>query len=188
MLRAERGWDVSRNGALFGSLVFFWVAPGTVAGLIPWALTQWRTQPPLFGASALPWFGYFLVGAGASVVAESFVRFALKGLGTPAPVAPTELLVVSGSYRYVRNPMYIGVFSVIVGQALALGSTLLLEYAAFVGLCFFAFVVLYEEPSLQRRFGPSYDSYRANVPRWWPRLTPWRGADSVRTPQNNGGA
>jgi protein-S-isoprenylcysteine O-methyltransferase Ste14 len=122
----------------------------------------------------LPWLGYVLIGAGASVVVESFVRFAVKGLGTPAPVAPTEFLVVSGLYRYVRNPMYLGVLSVIVGQALVLGSSLLLEYAVLIWVCFFAFVVLYEEPSLQRQFGPGYESYRASVRRWWPRITPWR--------------
>ena len=97
-----------------------------------------------------------------------------KASGISAPVAPTELLVVSGLYRYVRNPMYVGVLSVIVGQALVLGSTLLLEYAALIWLCFFAFVVLYEEPSLQRRFGAGYERYRTNVPRWCPRITPWR--------------
>jgi protein-S-isoprenylcysteine O-methyltransferase Ste14 len=164
---------VNRKGALFGSFAFFCVAPATVAGVIPWALTRWRAQPPLFGASALPWLGYLLVGAGASVVVESFVRFAVKGLGTPAPVAPTESLVVSGWYRYVRNPMYVGVLAVIVGQALVLGSTLLLQYAALLWACFFAFVGLYEEPSLRRRFGADYERYQANVPRWWPRITPW---------------
>jgi protein-S-isoprenylcysteine O-methyltransferase Ste14 len=163
-----------RKAALLGSFVFFWVAPATVAGVIPWALTGWRTQPALLGACASPWLGCLLVGVGASVVVESFVRFAVKGLGTPAPVAPTELLVVSGLYRYVRNPMYVGVLSVIVGQALVLGSTRLLAYAALLWLCFFAFVVLYEEPSLQRRFGAGYERYRANVPRWCPRITPWR--------------
>jgi protein-S-isoprenylcysteine O-methyltransferase Ste14 len=169
------------KGALLGSFVFFWVAPATVAGVIPWTLTRWRTQPAFLGASALPWLGYVLIGAGASVVVESFVRFAVKGLGTPAPVAPTEFLVVSGLYRYVRNPMYVGVLSVIVGQALILGSILLLEYAALIWLGFFAFVVLYEEPSLQRRFGKSYESYRANVPRWWPRFTPWQQPGGQRT-------
>jgi protein-S-isoprenylcysteine O-methyltransferase Ste14 len=165
---------VNTKGAVLGSFVFFCVAPATVAGVIPWALTRWRTQPPLLGASALFWLGCALIGAGATVVLESFARFAVKGLGTPAPVAPTQFLVVSGLYRYVRNPMYIGVLSAIVGQALLLGSTLLLEYAAFTWACFFAFVVLYEERSLQRRFGAGYESYRASVPRWWPRITPWQ--------------
>ena len=100
----------------------------------------------------------------------------MKGLGTPAPIAPTKFLVVSGLYRYVRNPMYVGVLSAIVGQAFVLQSTLLLEYAAVVWTCFFAFVVLYEEPTLVRRFGASYEEYGSGVPRWWPRITPWKRA------------
>jgi protein-S-isoprenylcysteine O-methyltransferase Ste14 len=115
------------------------------------------------------------VGAGAAAVLDCFARFALEGRGTPAPVAPTENLVVSGLYRHVRNPMYVGVVAAIVGQALWFGSPVLLEYAVLVWLAFFAFVVLYEEPTLRRRFGPAYDNYRANVRRWWPRMTPWRG-------------
>lgn len=164
---------MNRRGALLGSFVFFWFAPATVAGVIPWTLTRWRAQAAPFGALVLPWLGYVLIGAGASIVVESFVRFAVKGLGTPAPVAPTVRLVVSGLYRYVRNPMYLGVLSVIVGQALVMGSALLLQYAVVVWLSFFAMVVLYEEPNLQHRFADSYERYRVNVPRWWPRTRPW---------------
>lgn len=165
-----------RLTSLLGSLVFFWIAPATVAGWIPWMLTRWRQQAPVLGGSEARWIGCALVAAGAVIVAECFARFALKGLGTPAPIAPTERLVVSGLYRHVRNPMYVGVVSAIVGQALLFGSAALLEYAAIVWLFFFAFVLLYEEPRLQRRFGSAYASYRANVPRWWPRITPWRDA------------
>lgn len=172
----RRGGSVSRRlGSLLGSFLFFWVAPATVAGWIPWMLTGWRMEPPLLGASAGRWLGGVLVGAGSIIVVDCFGRFALEGLGTPAPVAPTEHLVVSGLYRYVRNPMYVGVVAAIVGQALLLGSPVLLRYAALVWLFFFAFVVLYEEPSLRRRFGPSYESYRAHVRRWWPRIAPWQG-------------
>ena len=126
------------------------------------------------GIRPVRWLGSALIAAGAITVVECFGRFALKGLGTPAPVAPTERLVVSGLYRYVRNPMYIGVVAAIVGQALLFGSALLLQYAALVWLFFFAFVVLYEEPALRRRFGSSYQDYRANVRRWWPRIRPWQ--------------
>src|SRR5262249_45432439 len=99
----------------------------------------------------------------------------VQGLGTPAPVAPTRNLVVTGLYRYVRNPMYVGVLAAIVGQAFLFGSVPLMGYALLVWLCFFAFVVLYEEPTLQSTYGASYERYRANVPRWWPRVTPWQG-------------
>lgn len=172
----------SRLGALFGSFVFFWIAPATVAGWIPWALTRWQMQAPLSGLAAGRWLGYALVGVGAVGVVECFVRFAIKGIGTPAPVLPTECLVVSGLYQYVRNPMYVCVVTAIAGQALVLGSIVLLEYAALVWLFFFAFVLLYEEPTLRQRFGSSYEDYRANVRRWWPRITPWHGTTARQKP------
>ena len=103
-----------------------------------------------------------------------------EGLGTPAPVAPTENLVVGGLYRYVRNPMYLAVASIIVGQALLLGQLILLPYAALFGLAVWAFVHWYEEPTLARQFGAEYDEYRRAVPAWWPRRTPW--AQRISTP------
>ena len=168
-----------RIAALLGSLAFFWIAPATVAGYIPWMLTKWQMQPPLLRASGSRWLGGALLGAGAIIVVDSFARCALKGLGTPMPLAPPERLVISGLYRYVRNPMYLGVVHAIVGQALLFGSLVLLPYAALVWLIFFAFVVLYEEPILRQKFGPSYEHYQANVRRWWPRITPWRGLDTT---------
>ena len=165
-----------RAGALIGSFVFFWVAPATVAAYVPWLLTRWRVETPLLGVAAGRPLGFLLVILGAAVVVESFCRFALKGLGTPAPIAPTTHLVVSGLYRYVRNPMYVGVLAVVLGQALILGRAVLVGYAVFLWSAFFAFVVLYEEPALERRFGSSYTEYRANVRRWLPRLTPWEGS------------
>lgn len=132
-------------------------------------------QPPLLGVRAARWVGCAVIVGCAVAVADCFGRFALEGLGTPAPVVPTKRLVVTGLYRYVRNPMYIAVVAAIMGQALLFGSLILLGYAALVWLLFVAFVVLYEEPSLQGRFGREYDDYRTNVPRWWPKLTPWQG-------------
>jgi protein-S-isoprenylcysteine O-methyltransferase Ste14 len=165
-----------RAGALIGSFVFFWIAPAMVAGYVPWLLTRWRVEAPLLGVAAGRPLGYLFVILGAAAVVESFGRFALKGLGTPAPIAPTTHLVVSGLYRYVRNPMYVGVLAVALGQALILGRAVLVSYTVLMWAAFFAFVVLYEEPALQRRFGASYTEYRANVRRWVPRLTPWEGA------------
>jgi protein-S-isoprenylcysteine O-methyltransferase Ste14 len=165
-----------RAGALIGSFVFFWLAPAMVAGYVPWLLTRWRVDAPLLGVSAGRPLGYLLVIVGAAVVVESFCRFALKGLGTPAPIAPTTHLVVSGLYRYVRNPMYLGVLAVVLGQALVLGRVVLLPYAVLLWAAFFAFVVLHEEPALENRFGASYTEYRAHVRRWLPRLTAWQGA------------
>ena len=164
--------------SVLGSFVFFWIAPASVAGWIPWLLTRWQVQAPLFGIPAIRWLGVALIAVGAISVIECFWRFAVVGLGTPAPVAPTEHLVVSGLYQYVRNPMYLGLLTAIVGQALLFGSMGLLWYAILVWLAFFAFVVSVEEPSLQRRFGSQYEAYRAHVRRWWPRFTPWRSPDT----------
>ena len=165
----------TRVGALVGSFVFFWVAPATVAGWIPYALSAWRLQPPLPGAPAGRIVGGAIVAIGAAALIECVGRFAIKGRGTPAPLAPPEALVVSGLYRHVRNPMYVSVVATIVGQALLLGNVRLLEYAGLVWLLFYGFARVYEEAALRRRFGSSYEVYCTNVPRWFPRVRPWRG-------------
>jgi protein-S-isoprenylcysteine O-methyltransferase Ste14 len=121
---------VRKITATAGSGVFLVIAPGVVAGLVPWWIT-----------------------------------------GTPAPPVPTERLVVQGLYRYVRNPMYIAVLAIIVGQALLLSRPVLLGYGAAVGAAFIAFVYGYEQPALARRYGAQYAAYRQAVPAWWPRLT-----------------
>jgi protein-S-isoprenylcysteine O-methyltransferase Ste14 len=105
---------------------------------------------------------------------HSFARFAIDGLGTPAPAAPTRHLVVTGLHRYVRNPMYLAVVAVIVGQAMLLVRAVLLGYAAVIAVVSVAFVLAYEEPTLRRQFGADYDAYRAAVPAWWPRRRAWR--------------
>jgi len=166
----------SRAAALAGTFAFFWIAPATVAGFVPWLFTRWHPAPPLLAGEAGRWFGLVLAASGLAIVIESFARFATIGRGTPAPIAPTEHLVVSGLYRHVRNPMYVGVVAAIVGQGLWFGSLAVLEYGLAVWAGFFAFVVLYEEPTLARRHGAEYDAYRAAVPRWIPRLTPWSGS------------
>jgi protein-S-isoprenylcysteine O-methyltransferase Ste14 len=163
----------SVTGALVGSFLFFWIAPVVVAGWGPYLVSGWQVHPPLLGLGAGRFVGGCLVVLGAAGLLECFGRFAIKGRGTPAPIAPTEHLIASGLYRHVRNPMYVAVVAVLLGQALVLGSTALLEYTVIAWLLFHVFVLLYEEPALRRQFGSSYDLYRANVPRWWPRLRPW---------------
>jgi protein-S-isoprenylcysteine O-methyltransferase Ste14 len=166
---------VRRTLAALGSLVFLCLAPGTVAGWLPWYFTRWQMR----GSSAwLPArvLGVLLIAAGGVVLLQAFLRFVVEGIGTPAPVAPTEHLVVGGLYRYVRNPMYVAVVAAIVGQSLLLGQPALLWYAAAIALVQAAFVRFYEEPGLRERFGAEYDAYRAAVPAWWPRLRPWRGS------------
>jgi protein-S-isoprenylcysteine O-methyltransferase Ste14 len=148
------------------------VVPGVVAGLVPWLLTGWRMEPaPLTVRIA----GGALIAIGAGFLLHAFARFVVEGLGTPAPIAPTERLVVGGAYRYVRNPMYLAVAATIVGQALLLGRPGLLAYAAAFGVVVYSFVRVYEEPTLAERFGARYETYRRAVPGWVPRLHPWRG-------------
>jgi protein-S-isoprenylcysteine O-methyltransferase Ste14 len=158
-----------------GSIVFFGVAPGTVAGWVPYQLTSWRMQPPLLGLPVLRVVGGTLVVVALSSLVESFLRFAVVGFGTPAPVAPPTRLVVSGQYRHVRNPMYVAVVAIVLGQGLVLGSVILLRYALLLWLLFHAFVLLYEEPNLRARFGSSYEAYSRHARRWWPRIRPWVG-------------
>jgi protein-S-isoprenylcysteine O-methyltransferase Ste14 len=107
------------------------------------------------------------------VLIDSFGRFA-RSLGTPAPIAPTERLVVDGWYRHVRNPMYVAVVAIILGQGLLFANWPTLVYGAVVFVAFQLFVTGYEEPTLRAQFPGDYSDYFANVPRWVPRLTPWR--------------
>lgn len=165
-----------RPSAAAGSALFFAAAPGTIAGLIPLAITGWEVEaewwPPLRVLGAA------LVVAGAAVLIHAFARFVIEGLGTPAPLAPTEHLVVGGLYRYVRNVMYIAVTAAIFGQALLLGSRALLVWAAVAWAAMAAFVRLYEEPTLADRYGAQYEEYRRAVPAWWPRFSAGRSPSS----------
>jgi protein-S-isoprenylcysteine O-methyltransferase Ste14 len=115
-----------------------------------------------------------LIVAATILLLHAFARFALEGLGTPAPVAPTERLVVGGIYRHVRNPMYLAVLSIILGQALLFSSWTLVAYAVIAAAAMVSFVKFHEEPTLARRYGADYEAYRRAVPGWLPRLTPWR--------------
>ena len=161
--------------AIIGSAVFFVIAPGFVAGLAPRWISGWRIQAPLFGMPLFRFAGVVLIALGVVGLLDSFVRFAVQGLGTPAPVFPTRHLVVTGLYRYVRNPMYVAVVSAILGQGFFLGNLTLLEYGGLVWLLFQLFVLFYEEPVLRASFGSEYRLFCSQVRRWIPRLTPWDG-------------
>jgi protein-S-isoprenylcysteine O-methyltransferase Ste14 len=158
---------MSTRMAALGSALFLGAAPGTAICLVPWLLTGWESRdpwPPLVAVGAL------LIAVGLVAVLHAFVRFVVEGLGTPAPVAAPERLVVGGLYRHVRNPMYVAVLAAVLGQALLLGQPALFAYAAILWLIFAWFVRVYEEPELARRFGADYDEYRRAVPAWLPRL------------------
>ena len=151
------------------TILFTILVPGFVALRVPYDLLGQQYRPnhgPLAGLGIL----VFIVGAG--IYFACAWEFAVRGLGTPAPIAPTKFLVVSGLHRYVRNPMYVGVLLVILGQAAFFHAPRLAAYGA---LCIFLahlFVLFYEEPTLRRQFGESYEQYRGSVPRWIPRF--WR--------------
>jgi protein-S-isoprenylcysteine O-methyltransferase Ste14 len=165
----------SRAAAAVGSLLFLVAAPGTMSVYLPWLLTRWEPGPPPLGAAWVRLAGAPLLLFGAALLLDCFRRFAWEGRGTPAPVAPTEALVASGAYRHVRNPMYVAMLALVLGQALILGRRELLGLGAALWAAFHAFVLLYEEPTLEARYGASYRAFRAAVPRWVPRLHPWRG-------------
>lgn len=164
---------IQRAAAVAGSALFLVIAPGTLALYVPWALGGWQMAPPLLGFVPLRWLGMLLIAVGAPVLLDSFARFAWQGLGTPAPIAPPQHLVITGLYRYVRNPMYVAVTSLIFGQGLLLGNADVLVYGLVLWLAFHVFVLVYEEPVLRDKFGDEYTEFCANVGRWWPRLRPW---------------
>jgi protein-S-isoprenylcysteine O-methyltransferase Ste14 len=157
---------VNRGAAASGSALFFAVAPGTVAGVLPWALTGWRI-------GTAPWplrlFGALLLLAGVMVIVPAFARFVVEGAGTPAPIAQTDRLVVGGLYRFIRNPMYVAVLLAIVGQAMLLGRWVLVIYFLVTAAAMVSFVKGYEEPHLLRRYGAEYQAYCQATPGWWPR-------------------
>ena len=161
-----------RIEAALASAVFLFAAPGVMAGLVPWLLTGWRSSGPPLVVAVL---GGLLIAAGSAVILHSFARFVVEGRGTPAPIAPTDRLVVGGLYRHVRNPMYVAVAATIAGQGLLLGRPVLFAYAALFWLVVAAFVRGYEEPTLSARYGEQYAAYRRAVPAWRPRLRPWTG-------------
>ena len=149
--------------------IFFTVLlPGTVVVWIPRALLAGET------ARAEPgpwrWAGIPLMAAGAAVILTCVVDFARRGRGTLAPVDPPRKLVTAGLYRYVRNPMYVGVVTTLAGEALFFESRSLGIYTAAAWLVFHVWVLVYEEPHLEGAFGEEYEQYRAAVPRWIPRL------------------
>ncbi len=152
---------------ILNTLLFTIFVPGTVAILIPRWLLGGFARPP---GGALTWIGVTVFLIGAAIYFRCAWEFAVRGLGTPAPIAPTKFLVTTALHRYVRNPMYIGVATAILGEAVIFRSLHVAEYACVMLLIAHIFVVSYEEPTLRRQFGESYEKYKRSVPRWLPRL------------------
>jgi protein-S-isoprenylcysteine O-methyltransferase Ste14 len=151
---------------LLKNLLFTVLVPGTVAVYVPLLMAQ--DEHPASGAALA--LAVAALATGAAIYAWCVWDFATFGRGTPAPIDAPKRLVVRGLYRYVRNPMYVGVLSVILGWAILFRSTALVLYGVAVGTCFHLFVLLYEEPHLKREFGLEYERYRTRVGRWLPRL------------------
>ncbi len=153
-------------GPILQTILFTILVPGTATVLIPSLLVGGLPRP----GGPIMWLGVVIFLVGAAIYFRCAWEFAVRGLGTPAPIAPTKFLVTTALHRYVRNPMYIGVFMVLLGEAVTFRSAVLLGYAAFFCVPVQLFVVFYEEPTLRRQFGESYEEYRRSVPRWLPRL------------------
>ncbi len=162
---------MQRTAAVLGSALFFMVVPFVLAGLVPWWMTHWEFRPAFLNFELARGVGVLLILTGVPGLVDSFARFALQGYGTPAPVAPPQKLVVTGLYRYVRNPIYVSVVAVILGQGLLFCDWRLFVYGVLFWLGTHLFVVGYEEPTLKRMFGAEYDLFCARVPRWIPRFT-----------------
>jgi protein-S-isoprenylcysteine O-methyltransferase Ste14 len=143
--------------------------PGFLLVLLPWWMTRWRLPVP--EPAGRVWIAAALIEAGTAPLIESIVRFIVKGRGALVPAVPTQHLVVSGLYRHVRNPMYLGVFSILAGESVLFWSFDVVTELAVVAAGAFVFVLLYEEPTLRRSFGEEYQRYCTYVPRWIPRFT-----------------
>jgi protein-S-isoprenylcysteine O-methyltransferase Ste14 len=151
------------------TLIFVcFVGPGPVIGLVPYWLSGWHLATPI---AQWRYLGILMTVVGLIPLADSIIRFVREGRGTPEPLHPTETLVVSGLYRYVRNPMYVGVITMIFGEAVFLDNRHVAEYGAIAWVIMHLFVLFYEEPTLRRRYGADYDAFCRRVGRWIPRLT-----------------
>lgn len=155
------------------TLLFTLLVPGTVLGLVPLALTANRWGPRVdLGAAHL--IGFALILPGVAIIVWCFIHFVRRGHGTPAPYDPPRRLVIVGLYKHIRNPQYVGVILVALGEAILSGRTLLFLYAGILALGYHLFVRWYEEPTLRRAFGEEYVRYCAVVSRWLPQWSSCR--------------
>ena len=144
--------------------------PLTVIVLIPWILRCFAHEPFVWQGSLGQWGGAWLIANGLGLAAWCVNLFNVQGQGTPLPFDPPKRFVVKGPYRFLRNPMMLGMMLILVGEALVVASWVLLGYALVLAALAHLFIVCWEEPDLVRRFGPLYCEYRQQVPRWIPCL------------------
>ncbi len=166
----------ARLGLFFRSLLWTVALPGLFAGYIPWRYFGLGSAR-IDGASPRHWLALASILAGSILLAAAIFEFARTGRGTLSPVDPPRVLVVRGLYRRVRNPMYLSVTLIVLGEALLIASTQLLIYWVGWFAAANVFVIAYEEPYLRRRFGSEYDRYTAAVPRWFPRWKPYHPSE-----------
>jgi len=150
--------------------------PGIVLVYIPFWITRFRIPAGEPAWQMILAAALILLGVAPGI--ESARRFVFVGRGTLMPTVPTEHLVVTGFYRYVRNPMYTGVLFALIGEAMLFESRALLIEIAGVWLAVHLFVCFYEEPTLTRRYSTDYLRYKQHVPRWLPRITPWQDGEA----------
>lgn len=155
------------------SLIFTVLVPGTVAIYVPYLMLRGKSAGSL---AALRFAGLLPLALGAAIYIRCVWDFAIAGRGTPAPIDPPKTLVIRGLYCSVRNPMYVGVTLTLFGEATFYQSLRILRYAVAVWCLFHLFVLLYEEPTLRRKFGAEYEEYCKSVRRWIPRMRPIRGS------------
>jgi protein-S-isoprenylcysteine O-methyltransferase Ste14 len=161
-----------RSSATVISIAWGAALGGTFGCLLPYLAGEWHFRHPLPDWAVAQVAGGLLICAGLVPMLDAFVQF-IRADGTPVPVASPPRLVVSGFYRYVRNPIYVGFMGVLLGETLLFGSLGLLRYTAIAWCIGAAAVRLYEEPVLSRKFGAEYADYRRGVRAWIPRLHPW---------------
>ena len=150
------------------NLFFTILQPGIVAILIPFWLSGKSVKsaftPPFVGHH---YIGLFIFAVGLIVVLICVASFAIRGKGTLSPADPTKKLVISGLYRFSRNPMYIGVTMMLIGQSIFFQSYAIAIYSLVIFIAFYSFIVFFEEPRLQDAFGSEYNEYVKKVPRWF---------------------